>query len=202
MPPRTPLFLLGAGLLSLGSVALAQSSNSPAPDDQGRHARPPMTRAALQSSLEQRFDAMDANHDGTLTPEERTAKKTEQRTQRRERMFAALDTNGDGAISREEFNAPRARPEGRRDRTDQTADRGTWRGGPMMHHAALWRGSSALWSNKPVTRTQFVENGLAMFDRIDTDHDGTISPAERDAARTAMRGRRAPVTPVPPPSGQ
>jgi hypothetical protein len=28
-----------------------------------------------------------------------------------------------------------------------------------------------------------------MFDRVDANHDGTISPEERQAARTAMRAK-------------
>jgi len=197
MPPRTPLFLLGAGLLSLSAVAFAQASGSPSPDGQGRAAsRQPMTRAALQTMLEQRFDALDADHDGTLTPEERQAKGAEQRAQRRDRMFAALDSNSDGSISREEFNAPRER------HANAAGDHRNWRRGAMMHGAALWRGAPGIDRNQPVTRTQFVDAGLAMFDRVDTDHDGAISSAEREAARAAKRDRRAPAAPVPPPPGQ
>jgi hypothetical protein len=36
---------------------------------------------------------------------------------------------------------------------------------------------------------------LTLFDRVDTDHDGTIGDAERAAATAAMNG------PPPPPSG-
>ena len=43
-----------------------------------------------------------------------------------------------------------------------------------------------------------VDRGLAMFDRVDTDHDGNISRAERDAARGSRRDNRGRATMAPP----
>ncbi len=51
---------------------------------------------------------------------------------------------------------------------------------------------------EPLTRSDFVDRGLARFDRIDTNHDGKISPAERDAARGPRHFRERPKTPASP----
>ena len=34
-----------------------------------------------------------------------------------------------------------------------------------------------------------LKNYLEMFDKVDANHDGTISPAEHDAARATMRAK-------------
>ena len=207
MSVPTRILIAGAALASLSAVAFAQASTAPPPPaaagrGHGMHrhqpGQQPVTRAALQTMLEQRFDAMDANHDGTLTPDERRAAFAQRRTQRRDAAFAKLDSNHDGSISRAEFDA--ARPE-RPARMDAAAGH-NWRQRGMWHGAAMMRGEFAAFRNQPVTRTQFVEAGLARFDRVDTNHDGVISSAERDAARRAMRDRPAPATPQPPPPGQ
>lgn len=195
MSPRSRIIILGIGLLSLGTMAIAaQPSGS-------TDRRSPPARAELQTKLEQKFDAMDANRDGTLTPQERRAAMAAGRDARRASMFATLDSNHDGVLSPEEFAAiHRDRAAGARSDAD-----GAVRG--ARHHRAgrdgvtPWRALAA-YRDKPITRTQFVEAGLTRFDRIDTDHDGVISSAERDAARVARRERRAPATPLPPSPGQ
>jgi hypothetical protein len=187
------MILFGAGLLSLGAVAFAQS---PAAPPGGRFAAPPADRTELKAQLEKRFDAIDANKDGTITPEERKAQRTAMRGQMRERMFARLDADKNGVISKDEFTAPRQRPDGAGKREGRKGDHGPMAGGMMRHQFAGHH-------DQPITKTAFVDAGLGRFDRVDTDHDGRISPAERDAARKAMRDRLAPAgKPTPPPPGQ
>ena len=205
MSHRSPLLLLGAGLLSLGAAALAQPP-APAPDARGPAMAPPASRADLKARLEQRFDAADANRDGTVTPEERKAQRVARRDAMRERVFARLDTDKNGAISKSEFTAPPPRgPEGAGMRGPGKRGHGLrdghGRGHGRMAGAMPGHGPAAQ-KNQPITRTAFVDAGLSRFDRVDTDHDGTISPAERDAARKAMRDRLAPANrPAPPPPG-
>lgn len=52
---------------------------------QGAEARGPMTIAAVQTRLTTQFDRMDANSDGFITAEERTAARSAMREQRDER---------------------------------------------------------------------------------------------------------------------
>lgn len=192
--------LLAAGLLAMSGSAFAQPPSPPAPGGPAKHQ--PAKRADLQAMLEARFDKLDANKDGKLTPEDHAARRTE----RRELAFSRLDADKNGAISKAEFTAPRAKPQD----------------GPQMHRAAMnWRGhmprgpwgarpgpdGAGAKAGQPVTKSDFVAQGLARFDKVDTDRDGILSQAERDAARSAMRERRGgpgrmPQSPPPAPKGK
>ncbi len=198
--PSLPRLLLAAGLLSLSAGAIAQPAQPPEGGSDAR-SRPnpmhaPMKRTELKSMLEARFDKLDANHDGKLSSEDRDLARTE----RRDAIFSDLDTNKDGSISKTEFSA--AHRDGPRGQNQAGSDNGR----PRFSHAN-WRprpmhGMMPGSAQEPITKADFVTEGLARFDKIDTDHDGIISPAERDAARTQMRDDRGrnkkPSAPVPP----
>lgn len=87
-------------------------------------------------------------------------------------MFDRLDTNHDGTISREEFAAAHDRRGG--------VPRGMTMRGRHMGLGSLLDGPAA--QRPPVTRAQFIAEGLRRFDAADTNHDGKLSPAERAAA--------------------
>lgn len=181
------IVLIGAGLFSLGTGAMAQPGASLPPGGPGKISAnmTAMTRTDLKTALERRFDAADSNRDGTLTPDERTAHAQIRRKAGRERLFARLDTDRNGSISKDEFNSAR-QGRHRPDRADWTAMRRPF----------------AVAADKPITRSDFLSSGLTRFDRLDTDHDGTISSAERDAGRKALRDRLAPTqTPQTRPPG-
>ncbi|MBT2187086.1 EF-hand domain-containing protein [Sphingobium nicotianae] len=223
MSHRPHMLLLGAGLLSLGAAALAQPP-APPPAMRGMGGpvmAPPANRAELKAQLEQRFDATDANHDGTVTPEElkakRLADRQKMRAEMRDRMFAQLDTDKNGSISKAEFDAAHGPGQdhpgmGSPDARGPVMDGNEHDGHGMRAHRSMRRhmGRGAMmhdgfggFKGQPVTKTAFVDAGLARFDKADTDHDGKISPAERDVARKAMRDRFAPANrPAPPPPGQ
>jgi len=220
---RLPHLFLAAGLLSLSAGGFAQpaapSAKAPGRPAADRGARQPETRAELKAALEARFDRMDLNHDGKI--DEQDAKlRHEQRIARR---FDAIDTDHDGKISKEEFAAAEQRGDSgmgspRFGRHDGERAMMFHREGPEGRlHGRLpfapppggfgHRGGPEGKPGQPLTRAEFVDRGLARFDKVDTDHDGKISPAERDAARASMRGPRGhrnmpPPPPTPPQSGQ
>jgi hypothetical protein len=186
--PSFPRLLLAAGLLSLSAGAIAQPAQPPkgGPDARSRrdamHA--PMKRTELKSMLEARFDKLDANHDGKLSSDDRGLARTE----RRDALFSKLDSNKDGAISKAEFSiahrdGPRGPQQAGDDKGNARFSHANWRPRPMH---GMMPGSA----QEPISKADFVAKGLARFDKVDTDHDGIISPAERDAARTNMRDDR------------
>ncbi|WP_428150582.1 EF-hand domain-containing protein [Brevundimonas sp.] len=61
---------------------------------QGAEARAPLTIAAVQTRLTARFDRLDANHDGFITAEERTAARQAMRDQRGEGRGGRMGRRG------------------------------------------------------------------------------------------------------------
>ena len=141
-----------------------------APAKPAQSAQPP-TRAALTKSIDASFKASDSNGDGVLSVQEVSAaeaKGLKQRVgvarQRMEQEFTKLDTNKDGQLSKAEFMA--AAPTG-----PTTAPNGA-------------NILAQLDKNKDgkVSVDEYRAPLLGRFDAIDTNHDGTISNAERQAA--------------------
>jgi hypothetical protein len=202
MRPLPSTLLIAAGLLSLSAGAIAQP---PGPQPmQGPGSRGPMpgpmmpiTRVELQARLTQMFDRLDANKDGKLSPEDRQAHKQ----QVADKRFDRIDADKDGSISRQEFAALPA-PHGRkaggmRPAAMMAGPDGPPRFGPggpdarrMMMRPAMMPPMQGPRAEAPISKADFIAKGLARFDQVDTDHDGTISPAEHDAARDTMRDRR------------
>ncbi len=193
--------VLTAGLGIQGALmAQAPSPATASPAAPSSAAAKPMTRSAVQAEAERRFTALDTNKDGVLSPEERKAAVTAEMKERSDRMFADMDKDGNGSISRAEFDAARlARPGGRHFRA------GHDRKGPGM--AGRYGGprpdmGARADTNASVTKADFVNRRLAMFDRRDSNKDGTISPNERGTFRgkgLAPAGT-APGTSSPPPA--
>ena len=189
-----PIILAGAALIALGGVALAQPRGGPGPDRPARDAD--VTRAQVIASVEQRFARMDANNDGRFTREEAQAGRQARRAERMTARFDRLDADHNGAISREEMAAGQQR---RMAEGGRHGRRGP--GGPGMHHGPPpggpdgpggrgMRGQRLFGEQGFVTRDQLRERAIARFDRADADHDGTLTAAERQAARGEMRERR------------
>jgi len=185
MTRKTSLSILGIGLLSLGAAAFAQTS-APAG---GPGMRAPVDRAGLQTRLNQQFDARDANKDGMLSVDERKAHRAESREKMQARMFERLDADKSGQISKEEFAARHGGPRGERGE----GKRGDWAGKRHGHHGGgmmMQRQLMSEYKDKAIPKAVFINAGLARFDKMDTDRNGTISPAEREAARKMMREHR------------
>lgn len=190
----------GAALAALIAVpALALQGGHGGHGDHRGHggdgARWPTTRAEVQTRTQEMFARFDANKDGQVTRAEfdtaRAARKAERQAQRgarRQEMFAKLDTDKNGQLSAQEFAT---RPEGARG-----AD-GARGGHDGKHHRGMGRrggGMGGGWferldgdKNGSVTLAEASAKALQRFDAADTNKDGTLSPAEQQAAREAHR---------------
>ena len=76
----------------LSTAALGQTETAPAP-------QPSATPPAASSQSGSIFDALDADHNGSIAQQEAQAQPTVAQ------YFSTADANGDGSLSREEFSA-------------------------------------------------------------------------------------------------
>ncbi|WP_133365949.1 EF-hand domain-containing protein [Qipengyuania sediminis] len=160
--------------LSLSIAALTVSGAAAAQSAPRQAAKPEMTRAEAQQRAEARFARMDANRDGTVNEADRAARAAAR--------FDRIDADRNGSISRAEFAAMQ---ELRGDRRDARAERR----GPRAERGAERRGAmrERMLARGPVTQAAFVERALTLFDRADADRNGTVTQAERKAARDTFR---------------
>jgi Ca2+-binding EF-hand superfamily protein len=84
--------VISVSVLLIGSTVFAQW--------QGGH-------GAQRMSCQERFDALDSNHDGKLTKEEFMAVPHHRRNP--EEMFRAMDVDGHGYVTKDEFCSGRGR---------------------------------------------------------------------------------------------
>jgi Ca2+-binding EF-hand superfamily protein len=155
--------------------------------------------AQRQQKIEQRaqrfdpskiFARLDLNHDGTITAAEVEAAHN-QRAQAKGAqpatahatsfagLFARADTNKDKVITRAEFDAMGQQIKAR------------------MEHAAATRGGMATRlfdtedANKDgrISLAEMQQRALARFDRLDLNHDGTITPDERKQAQEQFKAQ-------------
>ncbi|MBB3692077.1 hypothetical protein [Sphingomonas sp. BK580] len=180
--------VLGAAALTSAAPLLAQDlpaarADAPPPRPMGPH--DPLAAA-------------DADRDGVVTREEAAAEA--------DRRFAAMDTNGDGKIDRDERRAfrpphrPRgdmAPPPGENGPPPPPPPPGADAPPPPPPPGAERDGDRHERGDRPhrrapreMTREQFRERALRMFDRADTNHDGRVDQQEREAMRLMMRARR------------
>ena len=165
--------MVGAAAPALATAAPAAAAQTPRPAAQQQIAP---TRAAVLRNLETSFKALDNNGDGTLSQAEIAAAEAKGQQQRLstvrskiEAEFTKLDTNKDGQLSRAEFMA--AAP--------QSA------GAPPNGANLL----AQLDKNKDgkVSTDEYRAPILSRFDRADTNHDGTLSATERQAAQATRK---------------
>lgn len=145
---------------------------------------------ARRAKMQERRAARRANRsEPTAEQAARRAERQEKRAERRERRagnreerqeqrFAARDSDGNGSLSAAEWTT---RPE-RADRA-QAQRRG-------RNHRGMGMKMADANSDGAVSIEEMRNVALARFDKVDTDGDGTISAAERQAAREARKARR------------
>jgi len=169
--------------LSLATVVLA--GNAQAAPGEARMKRDAdgngvITRAEAQSRATAMFARMDANKDGKLDASDRALNREAMKTRR----FEQLDTDRNGQISKAEFMADRGPRDGERRGHRGRGMRGGHGGGMMGMGKRM--GADGTGS---VTQADFVAAALARFDAMDTNKDGQVTQAERQAARAQMKAK-------------
>ena len=115
--------------------------------------------------------------------------------QRAAAAFDAADRNGDGVISREEFEATRAENFSRRDRNQDgfidSADLGQRAAARPALADGIGRAQQRMDVNGDgkLSKEEFVKGGLDLFERADTDGNGSIDAKELQAVRGQVRER-------------
>ena len=169
----------------IGGAALAQQTQPAL-----RHAQP-VTQAEFVQARVSRLTALDTNHDGAVSTDERRARAETRRAERISKRFERLDVDKDGQVSRAEFYAARA-PNGERaiDRANHRGPLGGQRHGQRMaRHSARPGDAQPIARHGPVVIADVQSRLTEGFIRRDTNHDGVLSREERQAERTAMRER-------------
>lgn len=145
-----------------------------------------------------RLAKADTDGNGTVTPEEVSARMQARVAERAGARFESADTDKDGAISRAEFEAafkargdnagagrhgrdPGAEGRGPRRMAEDGARHGGRRTGGRDHAGRSGR------MTQPVVIAEVQARASETFARLDTDHDGFLSSAEQQAGRAAMR---------------
>ena len=154
--------------------------------DEKAEVEKPITKVQIGAKLDSDFADMDADKDGKLTAAEVDARlvksaeaKIEELKKERDATFAKLDTNSDGSISRAEFDERAKLP------TIKQPD-----AKPFLDRFDADKDGA-------ITLEEFRGPTLANFARMDSNHDGTLTPAEANAPeKTATAG--APATPAKP----
>ena len=127
---------------------------------------------------------VDADHDGSVTADERRAAMQARMAGRADARFDRLDADDDGIVSRAEFDG--AREAG----SEARAERG---GRPMRVRGAAARGHRGMARREgrgPVVIADVQARAEQNFARLDADHDGFVTAAEGRAARQTMREHR------------
>jgi Ca2+-binding EF-hand superfamily protein len=148
---KTKMIASIATVLTASSLAFAHGGRGLASFD--RDGNGIVSRDEMRAAETERFQKMDANHDGRLTLDELSAVRKEQAAEH----FAKQDKNGDGQLSRAEVTKM---PDAVFARLDQNGD-GQLSKDELSQKAA-----------------QFEEHAQKDFQRADTNSDGAISSDE------------------------
>ncbi|HEU5068136.1 MAG TPA: hypothetical protein VFT61_08130 [Sphingomicrobium sp.] len=99
----------------------------------------------------------------------------DQAKQRADMMFQRVDLNHDGTFTREE--------------ADQILDQMSSGDNSSRADRMEQMFNRLLGSAKSITQAQFEAQMLARFDAADLNHDGTVTPEERQQAMAALRAK-------------
>ncbi|HVL78105.1 MAG TPA: EF-hand domain-containing protein [Sphingomicrobium sp.] len=173
--PRRALIAVTASAAAAQSASAQPSAQPQAAQTQAARPGPaspaaagprPVSRAQFIADMDTEFRKMDADRNGIVTKTEieqfERATLAARQQARRRALFAELDVNRDGQLSMEEFSRlPMAAP-------------------PSQAGAMI--GRFDLNRDQQIGQVEYRTVTLQNFDRLDTDKDGVVSPAEMRAA--------------------
>lgn len=185
----------GAAAIALAAVSGMAVAQTAAPNRTPNTVRAQMaersvTQAEFVEGRLARLIAADANRDGVVTPEEMQAARQAQRTERMNQRFTRLDANGDGSVSRAEFDAahaPRTERGPRAERAGRWVGQGGGHRGPMR---AGHRGAEGTRERGPIVIADVRAKLTEQFAKLDANHDGVLTAAERRAGWQASAEQR------------
>jgi hypothetical protein len=120
---------------------------------------------------EARFESMDTNDDGKVSPDEHAAAAL--------RMFEKMDTNADGKVTAAEMTAAK------QNLTGKKAERGEMTAAEKIKKVDT-NGDGVL------TADEHAEGARSMFDKMDTNHDSSLSKSEVKAGHEKYMHKPAP----------
>ncbi len=143
--------------------------------------RPEAEKKAQKGERRNLFQRMDTDSDGEVTKQEffavkRMAKIPEEQ---RDDLYARLDENGDGVLTGREVREMR---KNRREKANQELKRLDGDGSGGVDFTEFQRGE--MWSKLPEKRQR------AIFERMDRNDDGEISPADRPRKKGGKKGKK------------
>lgn len=138
-----------------------------------------ITRAEILAQADAQFKRLDADGDGQIYAEERTAMRGKRgggmkKMGMGQGRLAQFDTDGDGQISAEERGEAREAMKGQRQARLDTDNDGT-----------------ITDAERATAKASRTARRAQMTERMDANNDGTVSAEERAAFREARQARRA-----------
>ena len=135
------------------------------------------------------FARLDTNHDGNITPDELQAVRDQRIAAKGGKppathsnsfrgLFARADANKDGVVTAAEFEAVGAQLKARMEKA----------GMPRAMGARMLTAADANKDGK-VSLAEEQQFALSRFDRADLNHDGTLTPQERQQVRQARKAQ-------------
>lgn len=141
-----------------------------------------VTRAEALKRVDEQFDRLDLDHDGTVTAEEAINARIKGFEPQLQRMMRGLDSNGDGKLAKEEFAAPMVERLAQRD------------GGPLSREEVLKRIDQRfarldLNSDGAITTDEMINRRIKRFEGhvrrhvrgLDANSDGKVTKEEFEA---------------------